>query len=65
MPEITVNVVVHIPHAAVYVVLRKLLAEPYGCPFCDCGVLRNPLKDHIDDCPYAMAHAVLEEYADE
>lgn len=43
--------------------LRGLLAEPYGCPFCDSGRLRkpdNPAKDHNDDCPYKIARALVE-----
>lgn len=41
--------------------VEGLLADPYGCPFCDSGVLRRPLneKDHATDCPYAVARIVL------
>lgn len=42
--------------------IRGLLAEPYGCRFCDSGTLRkpnDPAKDHDSDCPYAVAHAAL------
>lgn len=44
--------------------VQGLLAEPYGCPRCDSGVLRKPiqgLKGHTDDCPYALARATLEQ----
>jgi len=36
--------------------------SPYGCAFCDSGVLRKPgipEKDHDDDCPYKMARDLL------
>ena len=39
--------------------LTALLAKPYGCPFCDSGKLRNPTKDHDEDCGYRMAAAAL------
>jgi len=39
--------------------LQGLLDEPYGCPMCDSGRLRNPAKEHWDDCPYAIARALL------
>jgi hypothetical protein len=39
--------------------LTRILAEPYGCAFCDSGKLRNLNKDHDYDCGYAMARAVL------
>lgn len=39
--------------------LRGLLADPYGCPFCDSGVLRNPAKDHLSDCSYKVAQTLL------
>ena len=41
--------------------LQGLLDEPYGCPMCDSGRLRNPAKEHWDDCPYAIAVALLRE----
>lgn len=41
--------------------LRGLLAEPYGCPMCDAGTLRNPTKAHWPECPYAVARAVVGE----
>lgn len=41
--------------------LLRLLAEPHGCPFCDSGKLRNPAKDHTDDCPYKVAATVVED----
>ncbi len=46
--------------------LRAILAEPYGCPFCDSGKLRtegNPAKDHDPTCGFAMARAALAEGA--
>jgi hypothetical protein len=39
--------------------LRGLLAEPYGCSFCDSGKLRNPTKGHLSDCPYERAAVAL------
>ena len=42
--------------------LRRLLREPYGCPFCDSGKLRrpnNPEKGHDEDCGFAMATQAL------
>lgn len=39
--------------------LEAILQEPYGCPFCNSGKLRNPLKGHTDDCGYALAQAAL------
>lgn len=40
-------------------VIRGLLAEPYGCPFCDAGTLRNASKNHTGTCPYAVAHRIM------
>ncbi len=45
-----------------YAALKALMAEPYGCPFCDSGKLRmpnNPAKDHEVDCGFALARAAL------
>lgn len=39
--------------------LRGLLADPYGCPMCDSGELRNPTKAHWMECPYAVARALV------
>lgn len=41
--------------------LQGLLDDPYGCPMCDCGRLRNPTKKHWPECPYEIARAVLAE----
>ena len=44
-------------------VIQQLLTNPFGCRFCDYGVLRkpdNPLKGHDEDCPYLAAHAYLD-----
>ena len=35
--------------------LDLILAEPHGCVFCDSGKLRNPNKDHDDNCGFAAA----------
>lgn len=40
-------------------IIRNLLAEPYGCPMCDCGTLRRPDAEHWDDCPYLAAQNLL------
>ncbi len=39
--------------------LQGLLDDPYGCPMCDCGRLRNPTKEHWPECPYGIAPVVL------
>jgi hypothetical protein len=39
--------------------LRFILAEPYGCPFCDSGKLRDPEKGHADNCGYASARYAI------
>lgn len=39
--------------------IKKILANPQGCPMCDAGVLRNPDKKHWPDCPYEIARAAL------
>jgi hypothetical protein len=44
-------------------VIQQLLTNPFGCRFCDYGVLRepdNPLKGHDEDCPYLAARAYLD-----
>lgn len=45
--------------------LKALLREPYGCPFCDSGMLRNPRKVHLPDCGYALAATALRWAKDE
>jgi CelD/BcsL family acetyltransferase involved in cellulose biosynthesis len=40
-------------------VMRLILAEPYGCPMCDSGKLRNPAKEHWDCCGFAWAASLL------
>ena len=40
-------------------VLRRILAGPAGCPFCDSGKLRNPQKDHDEDCGFALAATLV------
>ena len=39
--------------------LKAILADPYGCPTCDCGTLRDANKQHWDDCPYLIAYKLL------
>lgn len=39
--------------------LRAILAEPYGCRFCDSGKLRDAKKAHESGCGYGVAEAVL------
>lgn len=41
-------------------VLGLILKEPYGCPMCDSGKLRNPEKEHWDACGFAAARRVLQ-----
>lgn len=35
--------------------LEAILADPYGCRFCDSGKLRNADKGHDPECGYALA----------
>lgn len=45
--------------------LRGLLDNPYGCAWCDFGVLRtpdNPAKDHDPDCSWVRAQDALKTY---
>lgn len=39
--------------------LKRILAKPDGCPWCDSGVLRNPKKSHSDDCGFKLARETL------
>lgn len=39
--------------------LKGIVDNPYGCPMCDNGKLRNPEKEHWDDCPYKLANECL------
>ena len=39
--------------------LKAILAEPYGCPFCDSGKLRNPTNDHTETCGFKLAADAL------
>ncbi len=39
--------------------LRAILAEPYGCVFCDSGKLRNPAKPHEADCGFELARIAV------
>ena len=41
--------------------LQAILADPYGCPFCDSGQLRNPERGHRPECGYRMAKRVMGE----
>lgn len=43
------------------IAIRRILAEPHGCRFCDSGILRNPSKTHDHDCGYDMAKESLHE----
>ena len=40
--------------------IEGIFAKPYGCPMCDSGVLRDPKKDHWDDCSFYIARKELE-----
>lgn len=46
---------------AMLTALQRILAEPYGCAFCDSGKLRNPAKDHDENCGFALARAVVDD----
>lgn len=35
--------------------VRAMIAEPYGCAFCDSGKLRDSEKGHEDDCAWKLA----------
>lgn len=39
--------------------LRAIVAEPFGCVFCDSGKLRNPAKRHDAKCGFGMAQRLL------
>lgn len=39
--------------------LTAILADPYGCVFCDSGKLRNPSKPHTPTCGFALARAIV------
>jgi len=41
--------------------LKAIFREPYGCPFCDSGILRNPQKGHEPDCPFELARLAISE----
>jgi hypothetical protein len=38
---------------------KAILAEPYGCAFCDSGKLRNPEKGHNERCGFWLLEAAL------
>lgn len=40
-------------------IIKRFLAEPYGCGFCDSGKLRSLVKQHSDNCPYFLAEQFL------
>jgi len=40
-------------------ILHRFIEEPYGCPFCDSGKLRNPVKGHTSDCAWRQATEFL------
>lgn len=42
-------------------ILARILAEPYGCPMCDSGMLRKGAPEHWPECGYGQARALLEE----
>ena len=42
--------------------LGDLLSGDSGCPMCDSGKLRNPEKEHWDDCKWHNALKVYESY---
>jgi len=50
-------------NALLRMALTRVLEEPYGCPFCDMGVLRKRVDGdtprHADSCPFALARAAL------
>lgn len=35
--------------------IRGIIKNPYGCPFCDSGVLRNEDRDHWPECSFKIA----------
>lgn len=39
--------------------LQEILAEPYGCRFCDSGKLRNTAKPHDSCCGFELARAAI------
>lgn len=40
--------------------LQAILKEPFGCPFCDSGKLRNPNKDHTSTCGFRLAAEAMD-----
>lgn len=46
-------------NAALTAALEAIRAEPFGCPFCDSGKLRNPAKRHTEDCGFLKLEAAL------
>lgn len=40
--------------------VELLIADPWGCAFCDSGVLRNPAKGHRGDCHFEIARRAVE-----
>ena len=45
--------------ARLEVALRAILAEPYGCVFCDSGKLRNLAKGHTAECCFGLAQVAI------
>lgn len=45
--------------AAMRRALEAIRTDPYGCPMCDSGKLRNPTKQHWSRCGYPKLDAAL------
>jgi hypothetical protein len=46
--------------AELWQVLEVLDANPYGCPMCDSGRLRDSTKQHWPECGHARMRALLD-----
>jgi hypothetical protein len=56
------GVEVSAPELGIVEALRAILAEPYGCPMCDSGILRSTSKGHWPQCRYPKAVLALAQY---
>lgn len=45
--------------------VQAIFRNPYGCTLCDSGIPRNPAKGHQPDCPYEIAHLIVDDLTGE
>jgi hypothetical protein len=48
-------------HKKFYRAFNELLMDPHGCKFCDSGRLRNPQKEHTDECGFGQIQKIMED----